>query len=80
MAYGIQEPLDLARLLTTMSFGGLMEVARQLVDMNKEGERDVKTDVGMAATLYDWAEAQVEEENEKERVRQLQAAAAKKAA
>lgn len=81
MAYGIQDPIDMARLLKNMSFGGLMEVARDLVDMNKEGERDIKTDLGMASTLYDWADATVERANElAEQERQAREAAQKAAA
>lgn len=75
MAYGIQDPIDLARVIKGMSFGDLMEVSRYLVEMNKEGERDVKTQVGMASTLYDWAEAIVEEaEEQAEQERQAKAA------
>jgi hypothetical protein len=75
MAYGIQDPTDLARVIAGMSYGGLMDVARQLVAMNAEGERDPKTQHGMAETLFDWAEATVEEaEIEAERAREAEAA------
>lgn len=82
MAYGIQTPLDLARLITQMSFGGLSEVADALVQMNSQGERDVKTVTGMASTLWDWAEAVVEEDEAeaRERARIQKAAEAQKAA
>jgi hypothetical protein len=62
MAYGIQDPIDLARVLTSMSYGGLVDVAKELVAMNAEDERDVKTAHGMASTLFDWAQAVVEED------------------
>jgi len=77
MAYGIQDPIDLARVIFGMSYGGLLSVASDLVEMNKEGERDTKTDNGMASTLYDWAEAQVAEADEQARMAK---AAAPKAA
>jgi hypothetical protein len=76
MAYGIQDPIDLARVIFGMSYGGLVDVARQLVEMNQEGERDIKTDNGMASTLYDWAEAQVEEADEEARQAKLATKAA----
>jgi hypothetical protein len=61
MPYGIQEPKNLAETISQMSYGGLLDVARQLVSMNEEGQRDVKTDHGMADTLADWAEFVIEE-------------------
>jgi hypothetical protein len=64
MAYGIQEPIDLARIIVAMSYGGLTRVADSLVKMNAPDsgmDRDVKTVVGMAETLFDWAESVVEE-------------------
>lgn len=76
MAYGIQEPIDLARCLNGMSYTGLMAVVRELVDMNKpEGgvERDVKTYHGMAETLADWADAQVREADEQARIAKINA-------
>lgn len=70
MAYGIQDPIDLARVIVGMSYGSLTKVAGSLVDMNSDGLRDVKTVVGMAETLFDWAEYVVEEaEIEAQRVR-----------
>ncbi|MFA6984616.1 MAG: hypothetical protein WC213_00220 [Arenimonas sp.] len=70
MAYGIQDPIDLARVIAGMSYGGLLEVARDLVDMNKDEDvkRDVGTEHGMADTLYDWAKAQVETADEEARL------------
>jgi hypothetical protein len=79
MAYGIQDPIDLARLIMGMSYGGMMEVADALVQMNANGERDVKTINGMASTLFDWAEATTEDADERARVREA-AKAAKAAA
>lgn len=67
MAYGIQEPIDLAKIIINMSYGGLTKVAGQFVEMNTNGERDLKTDRGMADTLFDWAESIVEEAEELER-------------
>lgn len=64
MAYGIQDPIDLARIIVGMSYGGLTKVASELVAMNAPDsgmDRDVKTVVGMSETLFDWAEATVEE-------------------
>lgn len=78
MAYGIQDPLDLARILVNMSYGGLTKVAAEFVSMNENGERDIKTTVGMAETLFDWAEAKVWEAEEADKERK--AAAAKAAA
>jgi hypothetical protein len=57
----IKTTLELAETITAMRYGDLLDVARQLVEMNAEGERDTKTNNGMADTLYDWAEAMVEE-------------------
>jgi hypothetical protein len=74
MAYGIQEPIDLARIIVGMSYGGLTKVANYLVEMNANGERDVKTVVGMAETLFDWAEASVEEADEAARAVKSKAA------
>jgi hypothetical protein len=75
MAYGIQDPIDLARLIMQMSYGGLTEVADALVQMNDGGERDVKTINGMASTLFDWAEATTEEAAELAREREAAKAA-----
>jgi hypothetical protein len=61
MAYGIQEPTDLANVIAGMSYAGLMKVAAELVKMNAEGERDVKTPNGMAETLSDWADYMITE-------------------
>lgn len=56
---------DLAAVLMNMSFGNLMAVADQLVTMNSEdpeSNRHFDTTLGMAQTLYDWAEAQDDDE------------------
>lgn len=69
MAY-VNTPTELAKTIAGMSYAGLMEVARALVDMNKPdagGDRDVGTEHGMADTLADWAGAVVEEAEEQER-------------
>lgn len=57
----IKTKIELAETITSMRYGDLLDVARQFVQMNENDERDVKTDNGMAGTLYDWAEAVVEE-------------------
>jgi hypothetical protein len=57
LAY-VNTPTELAKTIVGMSYTGLMEVARQLVDMNKPETgcaRDVETEHGMADTLADWA-------------------------
>lgn len=52
--------IELAKLLATMSFGVLLGVAKELVEMNQDAEcnRHPETTLGMAETLYDWGEAQ----------------------
>ncbi|MGM4906215.1 hypothetical protein AB8B21_05940 [Tardiphaga sp. 866_E4_N2_1] len=52
---------DLATTLAGMPFAELMEVAKALVSMNedKEFDRNVKTPLGMAETLTDWADAEL---------------------
>lgn len=67
MAY-VNTPLELAKCIDGMSYQGLMRVARQLVEMNKPecgAERDVGTPQGMAETLADWAEVEVQEAEER---------------
>lgn len=62
--YGLQSPKDLADVITKMSYGDLLEVAKELHEMNageNVGLRDMDSKYGMADTLYDWAEAVVEE-------------------
>lgn len=59
----IKDKNDLAEVIVAMPFGELMHVARQLVAMNAddpEVNRHPETPLGMAETLYDWAQAQVE--------------------
>ena len=61
--YGLQPPKALAEVLTQMSYGDLLEVANDLYEMNagdNEGLR-TKDKYGMADTLFDWAEATLEE-------------------
>lgn len=60
MADFLKDDGDLASVLMAMPFGKLMAVAKALVEMNedKEFDRNVKTPLGMAETLYDWAESQ----------------------
>jgi len=80
MAY-VNTPIELAKCIDGMSYTGLMDVARQLVDMNKPETgcaRDLATEHGMADTLACWAEAQVEEAEEQAKKAKL--AAAQKAA
>ncbi|WP_130228897.1 hypothetical protein [Bradyrhizobium sp. Leo121] len=50
---------DLAKMLSEMPYGPLLEIAKELVEMNQEPEfnRHPETPAGMAATLYDWGEA-----------------------
>jgi hypothetical protein len=51
---------DLAKILATLPYGVLVQVATELVEMNKDPDFDRKVDTfhGMAETLYDWGEAQ----------------------
>ena len=52
----------LAKVLVRMTFGDLMQVSFELIDMNQDRgvDRKANTPVGLAQTLYDWAEAQEE--------------------
>lgn len=78
MAY-VNTPTELAKTIAGMSYTGLMEVARELVDMNRPEagvSRDVSTDHGMADTMARWAEAVVEEAEEQERAAKAAKAAA----
>jgi hypothetical protein len=74
MAY-VNSPLDLAKTIAGMSYSGLRAVASELVAMNVDADagRDVGTDHGMADTLSDWAEAQVEAAEEEAKVAKLAA-------
>lgn len=58
----IKEPIELAKVIVAMRYRDLLDVAKELVEMNAEGERDITSDRGVADTLYDWAESQVEAE------------------
>ena len=51
---------DLAGVLAAMPFGELMKIATELVAMNedKDCDRNIKTPLGMAETLWDWAESE----------------------
>jgi hypothetical protein len=53
---------ELAEVLVSMPFGELMSVAIALVEMNQDQEfnRKPETPLGMAQTLYDWAESVIE--------------------
>jgi hypothetical protein len=62
----LKDRSDLAEVLRTMTFGDLVEVARELVGMNAddpECNRHPETPIGMAQTLYDWAEAEEERDH-----------------
>lgn len=62
--YGLQPPKALAEVITQMSYGDLLEVAKELHEMNageNAGLRDMTNKYGMADTLFDWAEAVLEE-------------------
>lgn len=51
---------DLAKILVTLPYGVMREVAKELVEMNGEDgsvNRHPETITGMAETLYDWGEA-----------------------
>ena len=51
---------ELARLLSTMPYGVLVGIAKELHDMNADdnaGLRDMTNKYGMAETLYDWGES-----------------------
>lgn len=51
---------ELARILSTMPYGILMGVAKELHDMNAAenvGLRDMTKETGLADTLYDWGES-----------------------
>lgn len=75
MAY-TNSPLELAKTIAGMSYADLRNVADELVQMNDPeagGDRDINTRQGMADTLADWAQAQVEEAEEQARVAKLSA-------
>lgn len=66
--YGLQPPKSLAEVITQMSYGDLLHVADELYEMNAGENADLrsKDKYGMADTLYDWAEAIMEEVREAE--------------
>jgi len=51
---------DLAKMLATLPYSVMMQVAKELVEMNQDPEYDRKPNTihGMAETLSDWGEAQ----------------------
>jgi hypothetical protein len=56
---------DLAKILATLPYGVLAQVAKELVEMNAEESgcnRHPETAHGMAETLYDWGEAYMHDE------------------
>lgn len=56
---------DLAKILATLPYGVLAEIAKELVEMNGEESgcnRHPETITGMAETLYDWGEAMSSDE------------------
>lgn len=60
----IRSRRELAETLSTMTYSDLLEVARELYEMNADdnaGLRDMKSKYGMADTLSDWAEATLEQ-------------------
>jgi hypothetical protein len=66
MGYGsyMRSPKDLAEVIVNMGYRDLLEVADEIRDMNageNEGLRDINTKYGVADTLFDWAEAVMEE-------------------
>jgi len=71
----------LAEVITGMNYGTLLEIAEALRDMNageNEGLRDMSSSYGLAGTLFDWAEAVIEEaEAEEENARKARFAATK---
>jgi hypothetical protein len=57
------EPKALAEIIVGMNYGDLMKVAESLHGMNANdnaGLRDMTNATGMASTLFDWAEAVIE--------------------
>ena len=70
----ISTPAELAKTISCMSYVDLLDVARELYEMNageNVGLRDMNTKYGMADTLADWAEATVEEAEEQAKVTKL---------
>jgi len=52
----------LAKTIVGLTYGDLMQIALELIDMNQDRgvDRKANTPVGLAQTLYDWAESQEE--------------------
>lgn len=79
---GIKDREELAEVISCMTYGELLAVADELHDMNageNEGLRS-KDKYGMAGTLFDWAEAVMEEKAEREETAKKPKAAAQAAA
>jgi len=60
----IRSRKELAETLSTMTYSDLLEVAKQIYEMNagdNAGLRDMNSKYGVADTLADWAEATLEE-------------------
>lgn len=57
---------DLAKILATLPYGVMLDVAKEMVQMNEEEEynRHPETPAGMAETLYDWGTSQIEDDND----------------
>jgi len=51
---------DLAKLLAVLPYAEMVQVAKELVEMNQDPEYDRKPNTihGMAETLSDWGDAQ----------------------
>jgi hypothetical protein len=75
----IKTPLELAETISAMRYGDLLEVAKALYEMNADdnaGLRDMNSKYGMADTLFDWAEATVEEAEEEAKTAKMASAKA----
>lgn len=64
MATWMKTQRELAETISSMRYGDLLDVAKDLFEMNageNVGLRDMTGKYGMADTLFDWAEATLEE-------------------
>ncbi|WP_061026301.1 hypothetical protein [Bradyrhizobium sp. CCH5-F6] len=61
----MQDRSDFAEAIAGLPFNALMEIATELVTMVEDAgdDRDIKTAVGMAEMLADWAEAQADSDD-----------------
>lgn len=78
----IKDREELAEVISCMTYGELLSVAHELHEMNageNEGLRS-KDRYGMAGTLFDWAEAVMEEKAAREETEKRAKAAQIKAA